>query len=145
MVEGLPRGLGASGAGGLDSATGYSRVYWGGALYWLLCDLELRERTENARGLRDVLRAVLAAGGNASAHWPLDRALEELENAAGLPVFRKRLEAMGTAPAREDLAALWRRLGVVRHRDGVAFDDAAPLAAIRRSLSVGVAPSAAAR
>jgi predicted metalloprotease with PDZ domain len=143
MVEGLPRGIGASDAGGLDSATGYGRIYWGGALYWMLCDLELRERTANARGLQDVLRAVLAAGGNASVDWSLDRALGELESAARLPVFRKRLQAMGTAPAREDLAALWRRLGVVRRRDGVAFDAGAPLAAMRRSLSASVASAAA--
>jgi hypothetical protein len=143
MMEGLPRGL--EGEGGLDSARGYGRIYWGGALYWMLCDLELRERTANARGLRDVLRAVLADGGDASASWSLERTLDALERAAGHPVFRQRLKRMASEPAREDLAELWRRLGVLRRPEGVAFDDQAPLAAIRRSLSASSAPRSGAR
>ena len=140
MMEGLPRGL--EGEGGLDSARGYGRIYWGGALYWMLCDLDLRERTANARGLRDVLRAVLAAGGDATASWPLERTLDALDRAAGQPVFRDRLLRMGSQPAREDLAALWRRMGVVRRGDDVMFDDEAPLGAIRRSLSAASSPGA---
>jgi hypothetical protein len=143
MMEGLPRGL--EGAGGLDAARGYGRIYWGGALYWMLCDLELRERTANARGLRDVLRAVLADGGDASASWPLERTLDALERAAGHPVFRQRLKRMASEPSREDLAGLWRRLGVLRGPEGVGFDDQAPLAAIRRALSGGSAPGSGAR
>jgi hypothetical protein len=143
MMEGLPRGL--EGEGGLDSASGYGRIYWGGALYWMLCDLELRERTANARGLRDVLRAILADGGDASVSWSLERTLDALERAAGHPVFHQRLKRMASEPAREDLAELWRRLGVLRRAEGVAFDDQAPLAAIRRSLSAASASSSGAR
>lgn len=145
MTEGLPRGLSGRGEGGLDEAEGYARIYWGGALYWLLCDLELRERTGNARGLQHVLRSVVAAGGNLSVSWSLDHALEELERAAGLPVFRARLRRMGGEPVREDLEALWRRLGIARRGDGVVFDEAAPLAAIRRSLTAAEPAAVAAR
>jgi hypothetical protein len=34
-----------------------------------------------------------------------------------------------------DLEAFWCRLGVVRRRKGVVFDDTAPLAAIRRAMT----------
>ena len=111
----------------------------------MLCDLDLRERTANARGLRDVLRAVLADGGDASASWSLERTLDALERAAGHPVFRHRLSEWRASRPREDLAELWRRLGVMRRAEGVAFDDEAPLAAIRRSLSAGSASSPGAR
>jgi len=143
MMKGLPRGL--EGEGGLDAASGYGRIYWGGALYWMLCDLDLRERTANARGLREVLMAILAEGADASASWPLERALAALEQAAGHPVFRDRLRRMGSQPAREDLATLWRRLGVLYRQDTVTFDDEAPLAAIRRSLTARPASRPGAR
>jgi hypothetical protein len=145
LLRGLPRGLGAAGDGGLDSARGYPRIYWGGALYWLLCDLELRERTGNARGLQNVLRAMVVAGADGSVRWPLDRALDELERAAGHPVFRERQKRMAREPAREDLESLWRRLGVAPSQAGVVFDEGAPLAAVRRALGSGATPSAAAR
>ena len=135
LVEGLPRGLPGRGDAGLDAAQGFRRIYWGGALYWLLCDLELRERTGNARGLQDVLRKLVAAGGNGSVSWSLERALDELERAAGERVFRERLRRMGSEPVRVDLAALWKWLGIARGAGGVAFDESAPLSTIRRSLT----------
>lgn len=145
LSAGLPRGLPGPDDAGLDAARGYPRIYWGGALYWLLCDLELRERTGNARGLRDVLRSLLAAGGNGSVSWSLERTLDELERAAGVPVFRERLRRMGSEPLAVDLPALWRRLGLVRRGGGIAFDDAAPLAGLRRSLTSAAPPPAGAR
>jgi hypothetical protein len=44
---------------------------------------------------------------------------------------------MGASPVDVDLPALWRRLGVVARADGVAFDDTAPLAAVRKALTAG--------
>ena len=38
-------------------------------------------------------------------------------------------------PLRIDLDALWKRLGVVRSKDGVSFDDRAPQAALRRAIT----------
>lgn len=145
MMDGLPRGLSGPGDGGLDSAQGYGRIYWGGALYWLLCDLDLRERTHGARGLQQALAGLVAGGANVSLSWSLARAVRELERAAGEPVFGRRLRAMGAEPVREDLEALWRRFGVERRDGGVAFDDAAPLAAFRRSLTAPEPGRAAAR
>jgi hypothetical protein len=46
---------------------------------------------------------------------------------------------------REDLETLWRRLGVARRGGGVVFDDAAPLAAYRRSLTAAEPGRAGAR
>jgi len=52
LVRGLPNGLPEAGDRGLDLTPTWSRTYWGGALYWLLADVAIRERTGN-RVVRD--------------------------------------------------------------------------------------------
>src|SRR5262249_54868612 len=73
LVEGLPNGLPGPGDEGLDNTHTWGRTYWGGALFCLLADVEIRERTMNRRSLDDALRAVLAAGGNVSTRWEIAR------------------------------------------------------------------------
>jgi hypothetical protein len=50
LVEGLPKGLPAAGDRGLDRTPTWGRTYWGGALFWLLADVEIRSRTDNRHG-----------------------------------------------------------------------------------------------
>jgi hypothetical protein len=134
MVAGLPQGLAASSAGGLDGAQDWGRVYWGGALYFLLADIRIRERTAGARGLPDALRAVVASDGNVEAMWPLPRVLTVGDGATGTTVLRELHDEMGHAPAKVDLDALFRRLGVRVERGVASLDDRAPLAAIRDAI-----------
>src|SRR6267142_131032 len=63
LVRGLPQGLPRQGDEGLDRTHTWGRTYWGGALFWLLADVEIRERTGNRFGLEDALRAVLTQRG----------------------------------------------------------------------------------
>ncbi|HMG20227.1 MAG TPA: hypothetical protein VK607_02880, partial [Kofleriaceae bacterium] len=77
LVNGLPNGLPRDGDRGLDHTHTWGRTYWGGALFCLLADLEIRERTGGRRGLVDALRGILAAGGNDQVDWPIERALRE--------------------------------------------------------------------
>jgi predicted metalloprotease with PDZ domain len=135
LVEGLPQGLPGPGDRGLDHTHTWGRTYWGGALFCLLADVEIRERTHNARSLDDAVRGILAAGGNIAAAWPLERALAAGDAAIGVPVLRELREKLGARAGTTDLPALWQRLGV-RVQDGdVHFDDGAPLAAIRRAIT----------
>ena len=53
LVDGLPNGLPRDGDGGLDHTHTWGRTYWGGALYCLLADVEIRKRTQNRFGLED--------------------------------------------------------------------------------------------
>ena len=62
LIEGLPHGLPRAGDQGLDFTPTWGRTYWGGALYCLLADIQIRGRTDNQFGLQDALRGVLAAG-----------------------------------------------------------------------------------
>jgi hypothetical protein len=134
-VDQMPNGLPAVGDRGLDATPTWGRTYWGGALFCLVADVEIRRRTDNKRSLGDALRGVLAAGGSIAESWPVERVLDVGDAATGVPVLREQYERMAHAPAPVDLPALWKSLGVSLHGDKVVFDDTAPLAAVRRGIT----------
>ncbi|MDQ3200264.1 MAG: hypothetical protein M3Q46_13960, partial [Verrucomicrobiota bacterium] len=55
IVRDMPQGLPERGDRGLDHTPTWGRTYWGGALFCLLADVEIRRRTTNAKGLEDAL------------------------------------------------------------------------------------------
>ena len=134
MIEGLPHGLPEQGDEGLDNTPTWGRTYWGGALFCFVADVEIREKTNNAKSLEDALRGILAAGGNGSVHWSLAKALEEGDRALGAPFLTKLHARMGDSPAPVDLDALFTRLGVRVDHERVIYDDHAPLASVRRAI-----------
>lgn len=135
LVDGLPKGLPLPGDRGLDHTPTWGRTYWGGALFYLMADLRIRERTDNRRGLQDALRAIVASGGNITQDWPVEKVLETGDRATGTGVLHELYDEMGSKPASVDLDALWRRLGVSVRNGNVRFDDSAPLASIRRAIT----------
>ena len=135
LVDGLPKGMPRAGDPGLDEARTWGSTYWGGALFCFLADLQIREKTGNRRSLDDALRGINAAGGSIAVRWPLRRALDAGDRATGTHVLRDLYGKMGEAPMKVDLDDLWRRLGVVADGREVRFDDRAPLAAVRRSIT----------
>ena len=135
LIDGLPKGLPQPGDRGLDFTPTWGRTYWGGALFCLLADIEIRKRTGNRKGLEDALRAILKAGGRIESNWPLTRALETGDRGTGVPVLRELYDKMKSTPALVDLGALWKDLGVERRNGRVEFNDTAPLAAIRKAIT----------
>jgi hypothetical protein len=135
LVNGLPKGLPQAGDRGLDFTPTWGRTYWGGALFCLLADIEIRKRTENRKGLEDAFRAILKAGGTIESNWPLTRAIEIGDRGTGVPVLREFYDKMKATPAPVDLSALWKELGVERRNGRIEFSDAAPLAAIRKAIT----------
>ena len=135
LAAGLPRGLPGPGDEGLDRTPTWGRTYWGGALFALLAEVEIRRRTANRFGLQQALRAILETGNmeTASALEPL---LQAGDRAVGAPVLIELYAAMKDHPHPVDLAALWQRLGVRPRPGGVELDDAAPEAHIRRAITV---------
>jgi hypothetical protein len=77
---------------------------------------------------------VLAAGGDVSKRWDVTDVIAAGDAATGVPVLAELYAQLASAPGGVHLDALWRRLGVVGRGDDVVFDDAAPLAAVRRSM-----------
>ena len=135
LIEGLPQGQPQPGDRGLDHTDTWGRRYWGGALFWLLADVAIRKSTGNARSLDDALRRIVAQGGNVGVTWSADRALAEGDRDAGGTVLRDLRARLGEAPVTTDLEALFRELGVRLVGRTVVYDDAAPLAAIRKAIA----------
>ena len=130
----MPFGLATAGGPGLDRATSWGRVYWGGAIFCLLADVAIRERTGGKKSLDDALRGVVAAGGQVGARWPVSRVVSVGDAATGVPVLAELYAAHGERCEGVDLAGLWRSLGVVPEGLTVRFDESAPRAWIRRAL-----------
>lgn len=137
MPGGLPEPRDNS---GLDGTKSHDRRYWGGALFSMLADIEIRRATRNRYGLQDALRAMQSQGGNLSRLWTLERTLDVGDKGTGTTVLSDLYRKMGTRPYTPDLPRLWRDLGLRSENGRVVFDDTATLAAIRRAISD--APSA---
>nr|QIG99265.1 hypothetical protein G6P99_15345 [Bradyrhizobium sp. 6(2017)] len=135
MVRDMPKGLPQAGDEGLDNTDTWGRKYWGGAMFCLFADVEIRKRTGNKLGLQDAVRGVLAAGGNHEKDWPIARVLSTADKAVGVDVLTRLHDEWGSKPVTPDLAGLWRDLGVKMKGNSIAFDDNAPLAAIRKAIT----------
>ena len=135
MMRDMPKGLPRAGDEGLDNTDSWGRKYWGGAMFCLMADIEIRKRTGNRLGLQDAMRGVIAAGGNHEVDWPIERILATADKAVGVDVLENLHNAWGGKPVTPDLGALWHDLGL-RSQDGsLDFDDTAPLAAIRSAIT----------
>jgi len=136
FVRAMPQGLPRDGDQGLDHTFTWGRRYWGGAMFWLHVDVEIRRRTEGARSLDDVLRAIFMAGGNVALRWDVARLASVAESATGTTALREIYDDWSGKAIAPDLGALWSSLGVRSDKtERVTFDDSAPLAAIRRGLT----------
>ena len=134
FVSEMPAGLPERGDQGLDDTPSEDRRYWGGALFCLTADIEIRRRTNNRYGLRDGLRAILEAGGTLRHTWQVERALNVGDRAVGVPVLRELFATWQSKSVSPDLDALWGQLGI-RHGGGVRLVEAAPLAKIRSAIT----------
>lgn len=136
LYEGLPQGLPAPGdASGLVGSTTIERVYWGGTAFFLEADLEIRKRTNGRRSLDDVVRAALAELGSVERHATVEEVLDVGDRATGTTVLHELYAARAVRASAPDLAALWSQLGVALRGGVITLDDAAPLGAMRRSMT----------
>jgi hypothetical protein len=135
MMRDMPKGLPQSGDEGLDNTDTWGRKYWGGAMFALFADVEIRKRSNNRLGLQDAMRGVLAAGGNHEQDWSIQRILSTADQAVGLDVLTRLHDQWGSKPVTPDLDGLWRDLGLKVHDGGLDFDDTAPLASIRKAIT----------
>lgn len=134
-LERMPLGLPGDGDRGLDRTRTWGNTYWGGALFWLLLDVELRQATDNAYSIEPMLRQVVAAGGHARVTWPIEKVCRQADAGAPVPAFTQLYRSVAEQPIAVDLPDLFERLGVRLDGTGVAFDDNAPWAHVRRAIT----------
>ena len=136
-LEGMPEGLPEAGDRGLDHTHTRGRTYWGGAMYWFLADVQIREQNHGRKSLDDAIRAILAAGGDGSIQWDIQQVIDVGDRATDSTILRDLYVRMGDHPDSPDLPALWKRLGVSMQEGRLLLDDRAPLAGIRKAMTAG--------
>jgi hypothetical protein len=134
FINRMPQGLPRDGDRGLDRTPTWGRTYWGGAIYCLLADIEIRKLTDNRKSLRDALRGVLDDGYSMQASATAMQIFESGDRATGVDVLVPLYQKMKTDPFPVDLEQLWARLGVGIEGNTVVYNDTAPLAYIRKAL-----------
>jgi len=133
----MPRGLPQAGDEGLDRSHTWGRTYWGGAMFCLLADVDIRRRTHDAKGLQDAVRAIARASGGLRAQWGIAQVLRTGDAAVGTSSLEDLYAQMKTSAYSPDLVRLWRELGVEADGATVRLTDAAPLADVRHAIMRG--------
>lgn len=134
-VDNMAGGQPQPGDGGLDETSNHSRIYWGGAAFWLLADVKIRERTQNRLGVQTALCAINKITGGNGSDWTVVDMLRVGDQATGGTELVDLYEKMGPQPMFTDIADLLRRLGVEEAGGQIVFDDTAPLAHIREQIT----------
>jgi hypothetical protein len=153
LARGMPRGLPGPRGTSLVDVKGGARAYWGGAMFVLRADVEIRRRSGGERSLDDGLRAVLSRGGDATRIWTVEHFLKAIDEAVNLPVMGE-LYACAARPvamaapmpadpsrrcpptSRPELETLLDELGVGWSREtGLSLGDDAPLSVVRRQIT----------
>ena len=135
MVRDMHKGEPAPDDQGLNHTHTWGRTYWGGAMFCLVADVEIRRQTGNRKGLQDALRAIVAQGGTIDHEWPLDKALAIGDKATGTHVLTEQYAKWKDAPVTVDLDKLWAELGIRWNGGAIEFVDEAPLAKIRVAIA----------
>jgi hypothetical protein len=136
MVRDMGKGEPQPGEEGLDNTHTWANTYWGGALFCLMADVSIREKTGNKKGLQDALRGIVNSGGSIADDWPISKVLAVGDRATGTSVLADLYKTMGNAPYTPiDLTSLWKRLGIHSDNGKIKFDDRAPLAPIRQAIT----------
>lgn len=135
FIRDMPKGQPAAGDEGLDNTHTWGRTYWGGALFCLVADVQIRERTHNRKGLQDALRAIRDQGGTINEDWKITKAFSIGDQATGTRVLQDLYEQMSNKPVTVDLDKLWKKLGLALNNGEVQFDDKASEANIRQTIT----------
>ena len=130
----MPQGLPKSGDRGLDQTPTWGRTYWGGAMFCLLADIEIRKLTDNRKSLQDALRGILQDGYSMQTSATAMQIFESADRAVGVDVLVPLYQQMRADPFPVDLDKLWQELGIDVKNDAVIYDNEAPLAPIRDAL-----------
>jgi hypothetical protein len=123
---------------------GLMRVYWAGAALALEMDIELQRRTQGREDLGSALERLGACCLEAGRVWRGGELFERLDELAGTAFLAAMYDDYARAHSFPDVADLYAELGIEPGDDTVAFDGAAPLAALRERIDGSATTAAAA-
>lgn len=134
LYNNLSRGVSRYDDGGLNNSRDFGRVYWGGALYCLLADVQMRKNSGNRTGLEQALRAIASSGGTAASDWTAAESLAAGDRATGQKVLQKLYGQMAETAVTVDFRTLLAQLGATKRNGRIVLDDHAPLSQIRMAI-----------
>ncbi len=135
FIVDMPKGQPQPGDRGLDNTHTWGNTYWGGAIFCLMADVQIRERTHNRKGLQRALRGVLSGGGDITEDWEIEKALKMGDKATGTTVLQDLYKQMRDQHPPVDLDQLWQKLGLEFKSGHITFNEKAPEAAIRKAIT----------
>ena len=130
MHQGLPK----NGDQGLDYTPTWGRTYWGGAMFCMLADVEIRRLSENRKSLRDALRGILDDGYSMKASASAEEIFESGDRATGFPVLVNLYKKMRAEPKPQSLDSFWDSLGLSLDNGEVIYNNKASLAYVRQQM-----------
>jgi hypothetical protein len=133
-LHAMPRGLPQANDRGMDHTHTWGRTYWGGAMFCLLADVEIHQRSANRVGLQEALRAILAQSGGLSADWPIEKVLRTGDEATGTTALEDLYARFKDQPVTPDLMNLWKSLGIEAAGASVSLNNSVALAAVREAI-----------
>ena len=136
FIKAMPQGLLPDENKGLDHSPGWGATYWGGALFYLLADIEIRKKTNNRFGLQQALQQINRKGGDYMVSWTPEKIFSVADEVSGQSILQTLYHHYGQQNFKVNLAALWASLGVSRQGGEVRFIEDAPLAHIRRGIFI---------
>lgn len=135
LQEGFAQGTLTDQEPGYEASQTWAHVYWGGALFFFLADLEIRVRTGSERNLSHALRGILDDGGDIRTHRPIPRLLRAADEATGVGVLSDLYQSLGASNSkRVDVDRLLKDLGVLGSDASLRLDAEAEKAWLRREL-----------
>ncbi len=135
-IVGMPQGVRDADAGGMDGTQEWGRLYWGGAIFWLLAEIAVYEQSTGRALLRDALRAINRASRGNAVEWSPEKMMAVGDAATGHSALQSLYEEFASHPAKVALAATFHRLGVSRVASGsIRFEAGAELAALTRRIT----------
>lgn len=117
--------------------SGRRAAYWGGAVFMMLVDVELRKNSNGSFGLEDCLRESMKQGRAQTLFIGARSAIQTCDEAAGTNTMARLAERFVWNAGEPDLAGLWPRLGLTMKDGKIQFDESAPLAWVRRAMVKG--------
>ncbi|HKT28273.1 hypothetical protein [Dyella sp.] len=134
-VDDMPKGQPRQGDEGLDHTHTWGRTYWGGAMYWLLAEIAIYKHSNGKYRLQDALRAINRASGGNKVLWSVAEVAQAGDAAVKGDALASLYDQLKDRPVVIDLDGILKQLGISEQDGVIRFDDRAPLAALRRSIS----------
>lgn len=137
MKSGLAQGLPQPNDKGLDHTRTWGRVYWGGALFYLIADIQMRTQTQYKKGLPDALKSIVQGGGNIESNLALTDVFKKADDGTKTKVLSSLYCQSANSPVGADLDALWKQLGVHGQGQSLKLEKHAPLSKAREAIERG--------